>query len=65
HSPTAWRQRRYAQSVARHMQRRFGQDIFAAPTIPVSAGAGTAGVTGTSQPVVRVHGFGLMQTPSS
>lgn len=68
HSPTAWRQRRYAQSVARHMQRRFGQDIFAAPTIPVSAGAGTAGVTRTSQPVspvVRVHGFGLMQTPSS
>lgn len=63
HSPTAWRQRRYAQSVARHMQRRFGQDIFAAPVIPISAGA-----IGTSQPgspVVRVHGFGSAQTPSS
>ncbi|AZI38401.1 hypothetical protein NT2_06_01860 [Caenibius tardaugens NBRC 16725] len=68
HSPTAWRQRRYALSVARHMQRRFGQDIFAVPAIPVSAGTGTAGATGASQPlspVVRVHGFGSVQTPSS
>jgi hypothetical protein len=28
HSPTVWRQRRYASSVARHLQRRFGRDAF-------------------------------------
>lgn len=28
HSPTAWRQQRYALSVGRHLQRRFGNDIF-------------------------------------
>lgn len=28
HSPTAWRQRRYSASVARHLTRRFGTDIF-------------------------------------
>lgn len=34
HSPTAWRQRRYALRVAGHMQRRFGQGIFATPMAP-------------------------------
>nr|WP_223806428.1 lytic transglycosylase domain-containing protein [Novosphingobium sp. LASN5T] len=29
HSPTGWRQQRYALSVGRHLQRRFGQDVFA------------------------------------
>lgn len=28
HSPTVWRQKRYALSVARHMRRRFGSGIF-------------------------------------
>ncbi|MDF0489253.1 MAG: lytic transglycosylase domain-containing protein [Sphingobium sp.] len=28
HSPTQWRQRRYAASVAVHLQRRFGRDAF-------------------------------------
>lgn len=30
HSPTAWRQRKYALSVAQHLQRRFGQGVFTA-----------------------------------
>lgn len=34
HSPTAWRQRRYALRVAGHMQRRFGRNIFATPMAP-------------------------------
>lgn len=29
HSPTAWRQRRYALSVSGHLRRRYGQHIFA------------------------------------
>lgn len=29
HSPTGWRQRRYAASVVRHLSRRFGADVFA------------------------------------
>jgi hypothetical protein len=28
HSPTAWRQRRYALSVSEHLKRRFGADTF-------------------------------------
>lgn len=28
HSPTEWRQLRYSSSVARHLQRRFGGDVF-------------------------------------
>jgi hypothetical protein len=28
HSPTGWRQRRYASSVVRHLTRRFGDDVF-------------------------------------
>lgn len=28
HSPTSWRQRRYANSVAVHLKRRFGAQIF-------------------------------------
>ncbi|MDE8652124.1 lytic transglycosylase domain-containing protein [Novosphingobium album (ex Liu et al. 2023)] len=35
HSPTAWRQRRYALSVASHLRRRFGEGLFA------MAGGGT------------------------
>jgi hypothetical protein len=30
HSPTSWRQRRYALSVAAHLRRRFGARVFAA-----------------------------------
>lgn len=30
HSPTAWRQRRYAVSVSSHLRRRFGSNIFSA-----------------------------------
>lgn len=28
HSPTTWRQQRYASSVAVHLQKRFGREIF-------------------------------------
>ena len=28
HSPTSWRQRRYAASVAAHLERRFGAHVF-------------------------------------
>lgn len=67
HSPTAWRQRRYALSVASHMQRRFGPDIFTAPMMSVAREPETAGGVNGNQsvsPVVRVLGFGVMQAPS-
>lgn len=69
HSPTAWRQRRYALRVAGHMQRRFGQDIFATPLVPkypptaVDGNADT--VSDTSAPSVTLHGFGTVRGPSS
>jgi hypothetical protein len=28
HSPTLWRQQRYKKAVARHLQERFGQNVF-------------------------------------
>ena len=75
HSPTAWRQRRYAFSVARHMHRRFGPEVFAAHSAPISAvsvdgGAGEMpmGATGGAQgvkPAVTVHGFGTVLDPPS
>ena len=34
HSPTEWRQRRYAASVAGHLQNRFGSEIFRASRVP-------------------------------
>jgi hypothetical protein len=37
HSPTAWRQARYAKSVADHLRRRFGADIFRHPARPSAA----------------------------
>ncbi|QUT07611.1 lytic transglycosylase domain-containing protein [Sphingobium phenoxybenzoativorans] len=70
HSPTAWRQRRYAQSVARHMQRRFGRDLFAARTqaeptaTPVAAEASATGGQ-TATPAVRTLGFGVVRRPPS
>lgn len=32
HSPTGWRQRRYAASVVTHLRRRFGANLFARPS---------------------------------
>lgn len=32
HSPTGWRQRRYAASVVTHLRRRFGSNLFARPS---------------------------------
>ncbi|MCW2384594.1 MULTISPECIES: lytic transglycosylase domain-containing protein [unclassified Sphingobium] len=31
HSPTEWRQRRYIQRVTWHLEKRFGQNVFAVP----------------------------------
>ncbi len=69
HSPTAWRQRRYAQSVARHMHRRFGWDMFTAGTPAQLTGAPAAAevsVTGGkgANPAVRTLGFGVVCDPS-
>lgn len=33
HSPTMWRQRRYAVSVSAHLKRRFGSQVFAASEV--------------------------------
>jgi len=49
HSPTAWRQRRYAMSVAQHLQRRFGALAFGTPV------AGSTGYPNSS----RSEGKGL------
>lgn len=70
HSPTAWRQRRYAQSVARHMQRRFGRDLFAARTQAESKGAPVAAEASVTDgqaliPAVRTLGFGIVRQPPS
>lgn len=70
HSPTAWRQRRYAQSVARHMQRRFGRDMFAARVSSqlTETPAGTeASATGgqAERPSIRTLGFGVVHQPPS
>ena len=67
HSPTAWRQRRYAQSVSRHMQRRFGRNIFGAAIVassrPTGSGRPLGAEAGSS--ATRVLGFGLVRTPSN
>jgi hypothetical protein len=33
HSPTSWRQRHYAASVAGHMRKRFGTEVFGSPVV--------------------------------
>lgn len=67
HSPTAWRQRRYAANVAQHMQRRFGQNIFAAAAAPqfvrTAADLETSHVAETLMPSVTLHGFGIVRDP--
>ncbi|WP_052816612.1 lytic transglycosylase domain-containing protein [Sphingobium fuliginis] len=65
HSPTAWRQRRYALSVADHLTRRFGPAIFSEG--PVKLG-GPSGATTPQSPASptnqvkreRVLGFGVV-----
>jgi len=37
HSPTGWRQRRYAHSVAAKLRVRFGTDVFASRTAAIDA----------------------------
>lgn len=71
HSPTAWRQRRYAISVANHMQRRFGLDVFSTTVKRVSAdssqgrtsatdavGSSVDTATPRARLEVKVDGFG-------
>lgn len=69
HSPTAWRQRRYASSVAQHMQRRFGRDLFSVRlAVPVSTAAAAGKIDAANpkeKPAVRMHGFGVLSDPPS
>jgi hypothetical protein len=70
HSPTSWRQRRYALSVARHMQRRFGSTLFVGPvanerasaSVPLESALGESQATETR---VHYHGFGIVSGGSS
>lgn len=62
HSPTAWRQRRYALSVADHLTRRFGPAIFGGRTGKTS-GAEANRPTGSAPNQVskeRMLGFGVV-----
>lgn len=65
HSPTVWRQRRYALSVAGHMQRRFGQDIFSVPDasqrLVATSGGASDTVRTVSAPSVTLHGSGIVR----
>lgn len=68
HSPTAWRQRRYAWSVARHMQDRFGGEVFAAGGPAVSAAQVGAGESDAVHPTissVKRPSFGVQQGRSN
>ncbi|MCG2841288.1 lytic transglycosylase domain-containing protein [Sandaracinobacter sp. RS1-74] len=66
HSPTAWRQQRYAALVAGKMRARFGTEMFASAMAPPAAAM--MSVRGVSQSVPRAdvptrrivtyHGFG-------
>lgn len=68
HSPTVWRQRHYAKSVARHMQRRFGSDAFAILGQTLDAahvGPGRSDIDQSTMPLVRAYGFGIVRDPSN
>ena len=70
HSPTAWRQRRYALSVARHMQRRFGSILSVGPiardrvsvSVPLEPAQDETRAAGSK---VQYHGFGTVSGGSS
>jgi hypothetical protein len=64
HSPTHWRQHRYAQSVAHHMRLRFGRDVFSGyapvrPVVPDGEGPSDAGRAAMRK--VRIYGFGILR----
>jgi hypothetical protein len=68
HSPTAWRQRRYAMNVARHMQRRFGGEVFSLPRTSLEVTqvrADPGDPTQTASPSIKMHDFGILHDPSS
>lgn len=70
HSPTAWRQRRYALSVARHMQKRFGSGLFVGSVISQPAQAivpveHSRDESRASETKVQYHGFGSVSDGSS
>ncbi|GAA0308770.1 hypothetical protein GCM10009087_18500 [Sphingomonas oligophenolica] len=65
HSPTAWRQRQYALSVAGHLTRRFGPAIFSER--PLGLGGASAALTPQSPDLPanearreRILGFGVV-----
>lgn len=51
HSPTRWRQVRYAGGVVRHLRRRFGENVFA-QSAPSPAHGKTRTVSTTMMPIV-------------
>lgn len=62
HSPTTWRQRRYALSVADHLTRRFGPAIF---SVKLSAASGATAHQSPDPPTngarpERMLGFGVV-----
>lgn len=59
HSPTAWRQRRYSASVALHMQRRFGADVFPRPFVIGCETKNNDANRITISPD-RIYGFGML-----
>jgi hypothetical protein len=69
HSPNAWRQRRYASSVAQHMQRRFGRNVFFVRlAAPVSTAVGAVRHNAANPEearTVKMHGFGVVSDPAS
>lgn len=65
HSPTGWRQRRYALSVADHLARRFGSVIFSERPIRLGGASGGAtdkppGAPAKQANRERMLGFGVV-----
>lgn len=65
HSPTAWRQLRYATSVADHLTRRFGPAIFSdrfgrGARAPGGAGRLSTGMVDKATTGGRMFGFGVV-----
>lgn len=67
HSPTGWRQRSYALGVARHMQRRYGVDVFSRPRPALDepeVGAASTEAVQSKTTSERNYGFGVLDGAS-
>jgi hypothetical protein len=65
HSPTAWRQRHYAMSVAEHLTRRFGPAIFSERPVRLRRASGATIWQSSDSPAndvkrERMLGFGVV-----